>query len=98
MRPGCRQESLGSLGCALELAGISWGGPSVRPWSLETALVVVWLVRGRWVHCCAPWGSSGSFAVAGLIRVRYGGRRARPGALGSLVFAPLGLSGSSGVS
>ena len=65
--------------------------------SLRCALGVVGYVRGRWVHRVALWVSSGSFGVAGFIRVR-------PGEVGffrgrSVYWsAPWGSSGLFGVS
>ena len=47
--------------------------------SLRYAMLVVWFIRGCWVNLGSPWGSSGSFRVAGFIRVRSGGLRVHSG-------------------
>ena len=52
------------------------GGRRVRSGTLDSlgsALGLVRLVRGRCVHLVGPWGSSGSFLVAGFIGVCRGG-------------------------
>ena len=62
---GVRSGWLGLLGCP--------GGRRFRSESLGSLGCVlgdVGFVRCRWVHCCAPWGSSGSFGIAGYIGVR----------------------------
>ena len=43
---------------------------------------VVWFMQDRWVHWSAPWVSSGSSGVAGVIGVRPGGGGVHPGPLG----------------
>ena len=64
---------LGSLGCALEVAGFIWDRcvHSCTPWvslgssgvALWYALAVVGFIRGRGVHSGAPWGSFGLSCV-----------------------------------
>ena len=72
-RPGDRRVhsgSLTSLGCA-HSRRVQWRSLG----SLVCALGDVGIVLGRLVHCCAPWGSSGSFAIAYFIGVRPGSFR-----------------------
>ena len=77
MRPRGRRVSLGSLGCTLGVVEFTAvvGFIEVRhPTSLRplgNALGVVWFVSG---HRGAPWGSSGSSGVSGLIGVHPWGR------------------------
>ena len=68
--------SLGSFGCALEVDGFI-GSRWVHWRSLGTfgfVLEFVASIRGHWVHSGAPWESSGTFGVLGLIQVRPWGR------------------------
>ena len=51
--------------------------------SFGCALGVIGYVRGDWVHWGAPWGSLGSFVVAGFLGERLGGSPVRSGSLGS---------------
>ena len=53
---------------------------------------VVGFIRGGWVPLGAPYGSSGSFGVVGLMWVRPGGLRVNSWSLGSFVCA-LGVVG-----
>ena len=73
---------------------VRWGSLGSLGW----ALVVIGFVRGRWVHCAAPfgvvcfvlgnwvrWGESlGSFGDARFFGVRPGCRGVRSGSMGSL--------------
>ena len=47
--------------------------------SLDCTVAVVGFIRGRWVHWGTPWVSFGLSGVAGLIRVKPGGRRVHLG-------------------
>ena len=46
------------------------------------------LLRVRWVNWGAPWGSSGSFEVAGFVRARPGLLRVNSKSLGFIVVRP----------
>ena len=68
-------ELLGSFGCA-------FGDRRIHPGSLGSmgcALGFVGFIRGRWVHWGAPWGSSRSSCVAGLLAERPGVARSIAG-------------------
>ena len=80
MRLGGSRVHPGTLGCALGVVGfiqcrwVHWG----TSWGSSGSSGFCWL------HWGAHLGSSGSSGVAVLIGVRPGGRRVRPGSLGSL--------------
>ena len=50
----------------------------VHPCSLASDMGDVEFIRGRCVHWVAPWGSSGSYGVAGFIDVRPEGCQVHP--------------------
>ena len=68
----CRVAPRGSSGSSAFVAFI-WVRPCGRRF-----------IRGRWVHCGAPWSSSDSSEVAAFIGVHPGVGRFHPGSLGSL--------------
>ena len=62
---------LGSLRCALGVFGFIWFVWFTREHPGGVGFMrVVGIVRGRWVHSIAPWGSLGSSGVVGFTRVR----------------------------
>ena len=78
---------------ALLFIGIRPGGSRVYPRSLVSlgcARGVVGFIKGRWIHWCAPWESSGSSGVAGFIGVRPLLSSGSSGVTGFIVVCPGG--------
>ena len=78
VRPSGRrvlQGSLGSLVSALGVVGFTGVAGCIE--------VGLGFIRCRCVHWGAPWGSSISYGIAGLIGVHPDGRRVLPGSQGS---------------